>query len=287
MSQFTESASSKFVQVTEGPLKNTKIHYNDIGEGEVVVMLHGSGPGASGWSNFHRNIDALANAGYRVVLVDSPGWSKSDPIVLEAGTSRTASNAAAVAGVLDAIGAKKAHLVGNSMGGASALHFAVDYPERLGKLVVMGGGAARQSLFVPQPAEGIKLINQLYHQPTMENLKRMLNVFVYDPSKLTPELVEARFENMMKRRDHLENFVASLKNNPVPRDELSARIGSITSPALVIWGRDDRFVPLDAGLRIVWTLQDAQMHIFSQCGHWAQWEHADKFNRLVLSFLGN
>lgn len=285
MSQFTESDTSKFAQVTEGPLKDAKIHYNDAGEGEAVVMLHGSGPGASGWSNFNRNVDAFVEAGYRVILVDSPGWSKSDPIVLEPGASRTDANAAAVAGVLDAIGIKKAHLVGNSMGGASALHFGVNYPERLGKLIVMGGGAARQSLFVPQPAEGIKLINQLYHEPTMDNLKRMLNVFVFDPSKLTPDLMEARFENMMKRRDHLDNFVKSLRNNPKPKDELTARVPEIASPALVIWGRDDRFVPLDAGLRLVWTLQEAEMHIFSKCGHWAQWEHADAFNRLVLGFL--
>ncbi len=108
---------------------------------------------------------------------------------------------------------------------------------------------------------------------------------MFDASKLTPELKETRFRNMMNRRDHLENFVASLRNNPKPKDELSARLGSVAAPSLIIWGRDDRFVALDAGLRLVWTLPDARLHIFSKCGHWAQWEHADEFNRLVIDFL--
>lgn len=285
MSRFTESSTSKFAQITDGPLRGTRVHYNDAGGGQVVVMMHGSGPGASGWSNFHRNVDAFTAAGYRVVLVDSPGWSESDPITLGPGASRTAINAAAVKAVLDEIGAAKAHLIGNSMGGSSALHFGVNYPERLDKLVVMGGGSARQSLFVPQPAEGIKLINQLYADPTLENLKRMLDVFVYDTSRLTPELVSGRFENMMKRRYHLENFVQSQRNNPRPKDELSTRMTEIASPALIIWGRDDRFVPLDAGLRLLWSLQNAEMHVFSKCGHWAQWEHSENFNRLVIEFL--
>jgi 2-hydroxy-6-oxonona-2,4-dienedioate hydrolase len=279
----TESDTSRFVRIKEGDLE-LQLHYNDAGSGaETVVMLHGSGPGASGWANFNRNVEPFVAAGYRVVLMDCPGWSKSDPVVSTG--SRSELNAGALKGLIDAIGLDKVHIVGNSMGGHSAVAFALANPERVGKLVLMGGGTGGLSPFVPMPTEGIKLIGALYRDPTIENLKRMMNVFVYDTSKLTEELFQARLDNMLSRRDHLENFVKSAEANPKQFPDVGHRLGEIASPTLVVWGRDDRFVPLDIGLRLVTGLQKADLHVFSRCGHWAQWEHADKFNRMVLDFL--
>lgn len=279
----TEAATSRFAKIKEGD-HDLQIHYNDAGNGEqTVVMLHGSGPGASGWSNFHRNVEPLVAAGYRVVLMDCPGWSKSDSVVSTG--SRSELNARALKGLLDVIGLEKVHIIGNSMGGHSAVAFALAYPKRVGKLVLMGGGTGGVSPFVPMPTEGIKLIGALYREPTIENLKRMLNVFVYDPSKLTEELIKTRLENLLSRRDHLENFVKSAEANPKQFPDVGHRLGEIAAPALLIWGRDDRFVPLDVGLRLVAGLQNADLHVFSRCGHWAQWEHAEKFNQLVLNFL--
>ena len=283
MTTFTEAATSKFARIKEGGL-DLQIHYNDMGSGEVVVMMHGSGPGASGWSNFHRNVDAFVNAGYRVLLVDSPGWNKSDPIVVSSGY-RSDVNAAAVKGLMDVLNIERAHLIGNSMGGINALSFALNYPERMGKMIIMGGGGAGPSLFVPMPLEGIKLLFGLYVNPTMENLKKMLDVFVFDPTALTEDLIQGRFANMMEHKDHLENFVKSFQANQKQFPDYSLRLSEIKAQTLVTWGRDDRFVPLDSGLKFIWGLQDAELHVFSKCGHWAQWEHADKFNRLVIDFL--
>ena len=127
----------------------------------------------------------------------------------------------------------------------------------------------------------------MYREPTIDNLKKMMNVFVFDPSSMTEELFQARLDNMLARRDHLENFVKSLAANPKQFPDQGPRLGEISAPTLVIWGRDDRFVPMDTGLRLVWGMQNAEMHIFNRCGHWAQWEHADKFNRMVLDFLAH
>ena len=279
----TEESTSRFADVQAGALK-LRIHYNDAGQGaETVVMLHGSGPGASGWANFNRNVQPLVDAGYRVVLMDCPGWSKSDPIVNTG--SRSDLNADTLAGLLDVLQIERVHLIGNSMGGHSAVAFALKHPQRVGKLVLMGGGTGGPSQFVPMPTEGIKLIGALYRDPTIDNLKRMMNVFVYDASSLTDALYQARLDNMLNRRDHLENFVKSSAANPKQFPDYGHRLGEITAPALVIWGRDDRFVPMDVGLRLVWGLQNAEFHVFSRCGHWAQWEHADKFNRMVRDFL--
>ncbi|MDX3906355.1 MAG: alpha/beta fold hydrolase [Pigmentiphaga sp.] len=279
----SEEATSKFARIDSGDLK-LQVHYNEIGNGtETVVMLHGSGPGASGWANFSRNIEPFVAAGYRVILLDFPGWSKSDPIVSTG--SRSDLNASALKGLMDAIGLEKAHIVGNSMGAHSAVAFALANPARTGKLVLMGGGTGGPSQFVPMPTEGLKLIGALYRDPTIENLKRMMNVFVYDPSSLTEELFKARLDNMLARREHLQNFVKSSELNPKQYPDLGHRLGEIRAQTLVIWGRDDRFVPMDVGLRLVWGLPNAELHVFNRCGHWAQWEHADKFNRMVLDFL--
>jgi len=278
-----EAASSKFFRLQDGEL-DLQVHYNDFGQGgETVVMLHGSGPGATGWANFNRNVEPLVAAGYRVVLLDCPGWGKSDPIVCTG--SRSEINARALKGLVDALGLERVHIVGNSMGGHSAVAFALANPTRVGKLVLMGGGTGGPSQFVPMPTEGIKLLQGLYREPSIENLKKMMAVFVFDSSSLTDELYQARLDNMLARKDHLENFVKSLAANPKQFPDVGARLGEIAAPTLIIWGRDDRFVPMDVGLRLVWGLPNAELHIFNRCGHWAQWEHADKFNRMVLDFL--
>ncbi len=281
----TEASTSRLVRIKEGEL-DLQIHYNDCGCGdETVVMLHGSGPGASGWANFHRNVEPFVSAGYRVILMDCPGWSKSDAIVSTG--SRSDLNARALKGLMDAIGLEKAHIIGNSMGAHSTVAFALANPTRVGKLILMGGGTGGVSSFVPMPTEGIKLIGALYREPTIENLKRMMSVFVYDTSSLTEELFQARLDNMLTRRDHLENFVKSVEVNPKQFPDVGHRLGEVAAQTLVIWGRDDRFVPLDTGLRLVAGLQNAELHVFSRCGHWAQWEHANKFNRMVLDFLAH
>ena len=281
----TEAATSHLVRLKVNEL-DVQVHYNDCGTGEqTVVMLHGSGPGATGWANFHRNVDAFVGAGYRVVLMDCLGWGKSDPIVCTG--SRSDLNAQTLKALLDALRLGKGHIVGNSMGGHSAVAFALANPTRVGKLILMGGGTGGPSQFVPMPTEGIKLLQGLYREPTIENLKKMMNVFVFDPSSMTEELFQARLDNMLARKDHLENFVKSLAANPKQFPDQGPRLGEITAPTLVIWGRDDRFVPMDIGLRLIWGMPNAELHIFNRCGHWAQWEHADKFNRMVLDFLAH
>jgi 2-hydroxy-6-oxonona-2,4-dienedioate hydrolase len=284
---YTEASTSKFVTVRDGDAEY-KVHYNDVGpaSGHPVVMLHGSGPGATGWANFHRNIEPFVAAGYRLLLIDMPGFGKSDPFLNTAG-SRSDFNGRIVKLVLDALKVERTHLIGNSMGAHSTTAFALANPERVGKLVLMGGGTGGPSQFVPMPTEGIKLINFVYREPTLENVKRMMNVFVYDASALTDDLLQLRVENMLANRTHLDNWVKSLAANPKQFSDYGPRLPEVKAPTLVIWGRDDRFVPFDIGLRLLWGMPNAEMHIFNRCGHWAQWEHADKFNRMVLEFLAD
>lgn len=261
-----------------------RIHFNDTGgDGQAVIMLHGSGPGATGWANFQRNVEAASSAGYRVILMDCLGWGNSDPIVSTG--SRSQLNADTLNALLDGLRIASAHLIGNSMGAHSAVAFALSYPRRVEKLILMGGGTGGASMFVPMPTEGIRCLNAVYRNPTLDNLKRMMDIFVYDPGSLTEDLLHTRLTNMLGNRAHLDNFVASLQANPKQFPDQGNRLGEIAAPALVIWGREDRFVPVDLGMRLIAGIPNAEMHIFNRCGHWAQWEHADSFNSLMLSFL--
>lgn len=259
-----------------------KVYYNEAGTGDAVIMLHGGGPGATGWSNFSKNIGPFAEK-YRTILIDCPGFGRSDAV--ESTDARDGINARAVKGLMDELGIHTATLVGNSMGGASALNFALNFPDRLHKMILMGPGGAGQSIFTPMPMEGIKILFDLYANPTLEGLRRMIGVFVYDSSKITDDLIQGRFDAMMENKHHLDNFIKAMKGSGGILTDYTSRLGEIQTDTLITWGRDDRFVPLDHGLRLVWGLPNAQLHVFSKCGHWAQFEHADKFNQLVMNFI--
>jgi 2-hydroxy-6-oxo-6-phenylhexa-2,4-dienoate hydrolase len=280
---FTETSTSKFAKINEKGLPDFQIHYNEAGSGEAVIMLHGGGPGAGGWSNYYRNIGPIVDAGYRVILKDSPGFNKSAAVVMD--EQRGLVNARAVKGLMDALGIERAHLIGNSMGGATALNFAIEYPDRIGKLVLMGPGGLGPSLYAPMPMEGIKLLFKLYAEPSYDTLKQMIQVFLYDQSHITEELLQGRWEAIQRHPAHLKNFLISAQKAPLSTWDVSGRLGEIKAKTLITWGRDDRFVPLDHGLKLVWGIDNARLHVFSKCGHWAQWEQADEFNRLAIDFL--
>lgn len=285
MSTLSEEKSSRIVQINEDDLK-LKVHFNEFGTGDkVVIMLHGSGPGTTSWANFSNNVEPLLNKGYRVILLDCPGWGKSDPIVVSG--SRSHINAKAVKGVMDVLNIEKADLVGNSMGGHSATAFALDNPSRVNKLILMGGGTGGISLFTPMLTEGIRRLQNLYRNPNLENLKSMMDIFVYDPSTLTEDMLEQRLKNILAHQDHLDNFVKSLDINPRQFPDFGPRLATLTAPTLIIWGRDDRFVPMDTSLRLLANIPNSELHIFNHCGHWVQWEYNDKFNDLVVNFLGS
>ena len=274
---FTEEATSKFVQAG-----TVKLRYHEAGRGPTLIMIHGGGPGAGGWSNYRRNVDHFAER-FRVILPDLPGFAKSDKPKIEGGILTFM--AKAIKDLMDALDISRAHFVGNSLGGATTMKLAVDYPDRADRLVLMG--APGIALFTPQPSEGIKHLISYYDPPgpSMEKLRAFLNVMVYDSSALTDQLIKERYE-ASTQPDLVANPIMSRSTaarfEPVWKD-----VARIKHKTLLVWGRDDRTVTLDHSFFLLNQLENVRLHVFSKCGHWAQWEKAAEFNRLVTDFLGS
>jgi pimeloyl-ACP methyl ester carboxylesterase len=274
MQVIDEAATSKYVQAG-----GIRVHYHDIGAGYPVIMLHGAGPGASSWSNFRRNVGVFSER-YRALLVDMPQYGKSDKVIIEGG--RLAYTARVLDELMDQLGIATAHFVGNSMGGQAAIKLAIDRPERVDRLVVIGSTPVSTSLFCPMPLEGIKLIAGYYRDdgPSIAKMRKLLETIVYDPSFLTEETIRERYEASID-----PEVVQLMTQSPPANQDLTAELHLVKAPTLIVWGADDRFGALDVGLLMLRRFQNARMHIFNRCGHWAQVEHADEFNRLVLDFL--
>jgi len=259
------------------------IHYLDIGKGDPVVLIHGGGPGASGASNYRRNIEALSSR-YRLVIPDLPGYGQSDKPKITG--PRYAAYASAMLGVLDHLGIKRAHFVGNSLGGGAAIKIALEAPDRVDKLVLMGP-AGLVSAYTKVPTEGARLIFEYYggDGPTREKLAGFIRVLLYDHSNLTPELLEERFQASIDP--------GLIANPPLGRGEIpileelwrDPRLAKLPHETLVLWGREDRVNPLITAEILVSQLPNAQFVSFTRCGHWVQWERAAAFNAIVPAFL--
>ncbi|APA95334.1 4,5:9,10-diseco-3-hydroxy-5,9,17-trioxoandrosta-1(10),2-diene-4-oate hydrolase [Nocardia seriolae] len=281
--EITYESTSRFAQVRP----DLKLHYHEagVGNGPTIVLLHGGGPGASSWSNFAKNIPVLAKD-FHVLAVDQPGFGQSDKPTEH--PQYFVHSATALKDLLDALGiTERVHLLGNSLGGGAATRFALDYPDRAGKLVLMGPGGLSTNLFAPDPTEGVKLLSKFNFEPTKENLEAFLRIMVFDQSLITPELVEERFasaaqpESLAATRAMGKSFAGpDFAKGMIWRDAFKLR-----QPVLMIWGREDRVNPIDGALVALKMVPRVQLHVFGGCGHWAQLEKFDEFNRLATDFL--
>ncbi|WP_229074208.1 4,5:9,10-diseco-3-hydroxy-5,9,17-trioxoandrosta-1(10),2-diene-4-oate hydrolase [Actinoplanes sp. DH11] len=253
------------------------------GHGPPLVLLHGGGPGASGTSNFGRTVPALAPH-FDVLTVDQPGYGGSveEPIT---GHYFTAA-ATALAELLDKLGLDRIHLIGNSLGGGTAVRFALLFPQRARRLVLMGPGGLSLNVFSADPTEGVKRLAAFARDPRRERIAAFLRTLVFDPSLVTDEMIGERLEAasspaaLRAMREMASSFAASPEEGMLWRDAHRLR-----HEVLLVWGREDRVNPLDGALVALKVLRNARLHVFGQCGHWAHLEKFDEFHRLATDFL--
>jgi pimeloyl-ACP methyl ester carboxylesterase len=272
-------------RVIDGP---EPIHLHESGTGPALVLLHGSGPGVSAWSNFGSNLTYFA-ASYRTLAPDLPGFGSSYVPALDRPYHGIAADA--VVRMLDALDIERAHVLGNSAGGSVAGRFAVDHPDRVDRLVLMGPGGVGTPVLSPSPSEGIKRLLEFVADPTRERLVAWLDVMVVDRRILTEELIEERLDNalapgalewMRAFFSHISGRGPSRPVDPVP---LWAQVSKIRARTLITWGRDDRVTPLENALLPLRQMKEVELHVFANCGHWAMIERRTEFQRVVHEFL--
>ena len=271
----TKPPESRFAQAG-----GVKIHYQEGGSGDPLICIHGAGPGATGWSNFKGNFDYLT-AHFRTILIDMPQYGKSDKPVIPGG--RLAFLAQVLNDFMSEMKIEKAVFIGNSMGGQAALKLAIDFPERVKRLAVIGSSPLKAgSIFQPMPLEAIRNIRNYYlgDGPSIPKMRQLLESLVSNASMVTDDLVRERYEAST------DPEVVEVNKKPQgDLEDLYSELPNVKAPALLVWGQDDRAGALDVGLLMLRRIANARMILFSKCGHWANVEHRDEFNRVVVDFL--
>ena len=272
----TDESTSRYVQT-----KDWRMHYNEAGEGPALILLHGSGPGASGWSNYQQNIPELAKH-FHVFALDMIGWGGSDPV-----NYKERDNAEAIIQFIEHLGLGKAALVGNSLGAMMATRVAVRRPELVTHVITMGSGSAGVKIFQPGdgPSEGMKVLFETYRNPTAEQMRKLVSVMTYDQRYAESDLAEKRAEAARATQIHLDNYNEGQPYGPGDIFTTDEELASIEIPLLLIHGRDDRVCGLEHSLKLLAATKNSRLVILNRCGHWAQLEHAEEFNRLVTDFV--
>lgn len=254
-------------------------NYHDVGSGDTtIVLLHGSGPGVSAWANWNKLFPLLKDK-YRVIAPDMAGFGYTERVndavySMDNWVQQTIE-------LFDALHIEKAHLVGNSFGGALALTMAIRYPERVDRLALMG------SMGVSFPIT--YGLNRVWgYTPSEANMAELLDIFTYDHSFATKDLIRSRYEGSMQP-GFQESFSAMF---PAPRQDSVERMAAneqyirdIPHETLIVHGREDRVIPLETSLKLIQLIRNAQLHIFGKCGHWTQIERTGEFAALLRNFF--
>lgn len=255
-----------------------KTNYHDIGKGHPVVFLHGSGPGVTAWANWNK-IFPLLQDDFRLIAPDMVGFGYTER--LEGQKYNMNVWVKQAIDLMDALKIEKAHLVGNSFGGALALTLAIKHPERVAKLVCMG-------------AMGVSFpitygLDQVWgYTPSPENMARLLEIFTYDHSFATPELIESRYQGSIQPgfQESFSSMFPEPRQNSV--EDMAANqqyIRTIQHETLIVHGREDRVIPPENSFKLLEMIPNAELHVFGKCGHWTQIEHAKDFADQLLYFF--
>ncbi|NUV70648.1 alpha/beta fold hydrolase [Streptomyces sp. CAI-121] len=264
-----------------------KIFVAEAGQGAPVLLLHGGGPGASGVSNYSRNITELAKE-FRVIVPDLPGYGRSskgiDP------TDPFGALATGIRGVLDQLDLEKAHFVGNSYGGACALRLALDTPQRVDRMVLMGPGGIGTTRALPTPGLNSLLNYYAGDGPSRRKLETFIRDYlVFNAARIPDSIIDARY------RDSIDPEVVAAPPLRRPKSlrtlwkmdfTRDKRLNRLAVPTLVLWGAADKVNRPSGGRMLAERMPHCDLYEVANTGHWVQWERADLFNRLCADFLG-
>lgn len=253
-------------------------------EGTPVIMLHGLGGSVEDWSF---NINALAQH-HRVYAIDLAGFGCSDkpPVVFT-----FSYGAQFVNDFMEVQRINRASLIGLSMGGGVTLQFAIQFPDKVDKLVVAdSAGLGRELAFILRFVT-LPLIGELLTRPSRKGTALSLKQYVYNPALITKELVESSYQlaALPKAQKYFLSTLREFANFCGQRAEnilsIVDNLATITAPTLILWGQQDRILPVTHAHVAQGRIPNAELHILNPCGHLLQLERSEEFNAFVLEFL--
>ncbi|MEE9099116.1 alpha/beta fold hydrolase [Pseudomonas nitroreducens] len=262
-----------FVTLNDG----LRLHYLDNGSGDAVLFIHGSGPGASGHSNFKQNYPDFTAAGHRVLVPDLPGYGASDKPETDYTLDFFVD---AMFGLLDALDIPRCTLVGNSLGGAIAMKMALDQPQRIARLVLMAPGGLMEKEQYYLQMEGIQKMGAAFANGELndaDGMRRLLSLQLFDASQISDETVNERVAVVQQQPRCV------LTRMQVPN--LASQVAQLSCPILGFWGMNDKFCPSSGAQTLMDACRNIRFVLLSECGHWVMVEHRALFNREVLAFL--
>ena len=252
----------------------------------MVLLLHGLADSLLSW---YCNVDALADAGYRVIAPDLPGSGDSDkPGHLE---YDPVSAAEFIYDFAQELQVERFSLVGNSAGGLIAGLFALEHPEMVEKMaLVCSGGFGRRVSWLLR-ALSVPLLGNLVYQPWLNNQMGLTKLLFHRPPAVLDELLPEM--NRMKllpgaREAVLRGIRSSINLRGVRKEGyIMERLKSSNVPLMTVWGAEDRIIPAAHAENVRLELPQSIVEVIPECGHWPQMEKPDLFNPMLISFLGD
>jgi 2-hydroxy-6-oxo-6-(2'-aminophenyl)hexa-2,4-dienoate hydrolase len=256
--------------------KGVRTRYLESGSGTPVILIHGGGAGADSYGNWRNVIPALARR-HRVIAVDMIGFGRT---AKPEGTYSQDRRIDHLTDFIEALGlGGPAVLVGNSMGGATALGVSVHRPDLVRALVLMGSAG----LNVEISKELLPIVNYDF---TREGMTRLIRALTNDRFEIDEDLVSYRFA-LAAEADTRRAYAATMgwikeQGGLFYEEDFIRRVGV---PTLVVNGKDDKVVPMASAFRFLQLIDDSWGYIIPHCGHWAMIEHPESFAEATLSFI--
>jgi 4,5:9,10-diseco-3-hydroxy-5,9,17-trioxoandrosta-1(10),2-diene-4-oate hydrolase len=255
-----------------------KLHYNEAGSGPALICTHGGGPGANAWDNSKYVIDDLSKT-FRVILLDLPGWGESQKLVKRGDVPLDIYVAKLLRDFMDELGVDKAHQYGSSQFAPACLRFGIEYPDRVGKIVV------QSSEFGPLPKDpgpGIKSLIAFAQEPSRDKMQTIFEYFTPREEFRPASVVDNRFEKAMAP-DHLP----SRREFPnAANSDLTDVLSKLRAEVLYVCGNDDGMIPVTTALDALKMIPRSRAVIWGdRSGHFVLTEHAAEYVRIVTDFL--
>ncbi len=262
------------------------VRYVQAGDGPVVLLLHGLAASLLTW---YCNIDVLADAGYRVIAPDLPGSGGSDkPDHLEYDPDSAADF---VYDFTQELHVARFSLVGSSAGGLISGLFALEHPEMVEKMALVGSGGFGRRVSWLLRAVSVPVLGDIVYQPWVNEKMGITKRLFYRPPAVLEELLPEM--NRMRqlpgaRAAVLRGIRSSITLRGIRKaGYILDRLKSSDVPLMTIWGAEDRIIPVRHAEDVRRELPGSIVEVIPECGHWPQMEKPDLFNPMLISFLGD